>query len=122
MNEEEPEDMRVRMRFAPPEEDQWLTMQQQRAQLPDLHKWRHRIRVLEHVLMDAHPDREHIKRVLASEAHLALEDAKALIRTKEITGAGTMLDFSWPPKNGVRVTLGRPSRAIPGMEVKHSDC
>ena len=100
------------------EEDQWLKLQQQKAQLPNLHKWRHRVRVLEHVLMDAHPDRDHIKRVLASEEAQAVTDAKALMRTQELTGTGAIMDIKWPPRNAIAMSVGRPGRTIPGMEVR----
>ena len=46
-----------------------------------------------------------------------VEDAKALLRTKELTGAGALLDVEWPPRNEVHLMMGRPSRDIPGMEL-----
>ena len=104
------------IRFAPVEEDQWLKIQAQKASLPDLYRWRHRLRVLEHVLMDAHPEREHIRRVLASEEAQAVSDAKAIMRTQEMTGVGTVADIQWPPRNCMMVAHGIPGRTIPGME------
>ena len=68
--------------------------------------------------MDAHPEREHIQRVLASEASQAVHDAKALMRTQELTGAGAILDIKWPPRNAVSLSVGRPGRTMPGMEVR----
>ena len=64
--------------------DVWLKMQGQKANLPDLHAWRHRFRVMEHVLQELHPDRDHIRRVIASEEIKAREDAAALMRSQVI--------------------------------------
>ena len=104
-------------RYAPVEADQWLAIQQQKAQLPELYMWRHRLRVMEQILMEHHPQREHLKRLFHSELVAAAEDARALMRTRELTGAGALLDISWPPRNQVHLTVGRPSRTIPGMEL-----
>ena len=87
------------------------------AQLPELYMWRHRLRVMEQILMEHHPEREHLKRLFQSEMVAAAEDAKALMRTRELTGAGALLDISWPPRNQIHLTVGRPSRIIPGMEL-----
>ena len=112
----EPRPAWTNIRFAPVEEDQWLKIQAQKATLPDLHRWRHRLRVLELVLMDAHPERDHIRRVLESEEAQAVSDAKAIMRTQEMTGIGTVADIQWPPRNCMMVAHGIPGRTIPGME------
>ena len=62
--------------------DVWLKMLGQKAALPELHAWRHRFRVLEFILREAHPARDHIKRVLDSEEAKARDDATALLRSQ----------------------------------------
>ena len=96
--------------------DPWLKLMGQKATIPDLYEWRHRTRVMELMMSDAHPLREHIRRVLASEEQRAHDDARALLRSQELTGAAASLDIAWPPNNDVRLVIGKPSRELLGME------
>ena len=91
--------------------DQWLKVLAQKAAQPDLYSWKHRNRVMEIVLTQAHPDRDHIRRCLDSEETRAQQDAMALLRTEQITGAAASLDTSWPPKDSVRIVMNGPGWA-----------
>ena len=70
--------------------DIWLKMLGQKANLPDLHAWRHRFRVLEHILREQHPERDHIRRVIDSEELKAQDDAAALMRSQVIIMVGAV--------------------------------
>ena len=86
-------------------DDKWLTVMAQKAAHPEIYGWKHRNRVMEIVLIHSHPERDHIRRCLDSEETRAQEDAMALMRTQQLTGALTSLDTSWPPKVGVRIIM-----------------
>lgn len=101
--------------------DHWANYQAQKLALPELFEWRHRLRVTELMMKEAHPYRAHITRVLESEEQAARDDATALMRSQEITGAATMLDISWPPQNNFRIWFGRPGRELGGGEESESD-
>ena len=90
--------------------DPWRTLQAQKAQNPAVFEWRRRVRVMELQMMESHPQREHIRRVLESEEEAAVADARALIRSQELTGAQTSFDISWPPSKAVTVKFGKPGR------------
>ena len=49
---------------------------------------------------------------MASEEARAQEDARALLRTQELTGAQTQLNNSWPPEDNFRVYFGEPRREM----------
>ena len=101
--------------------DPWLGMLELRARHPELFEWLHRVRATQHLLMAAHPSREHIRRVLESEEVRAADLARALLQGQEATGAATYLDISWPPPNSRTGTntiiMGRPGLFVPGAEL-----
>ena len=67
---------------------------------------------MEIMMAEHHPLREHIRRVLDSEEARAQEDARALLRTQQLTGAQTTLNCSWPPEDNFRVYFGEPRREM----------
>ena len=96
--------------------DAWRIMLSQRANSPAMFEWRRRVRVMELQLLETHPERDHIRRVLESEEAAAVTDAKALIRSQELTGAHTMFDISWPLSKSVTVKFGKPGRDVADTE------
>ena len=79
--------------------DNWIRLQGQKALLPALHAWRRRVRVAELQLMETHPERDHIRRVLESEEAAAVAEAQALIRSEELTGIVVTPNINWPLPN-----------------------
>ena len=102
-------------------QDPWIQLQSVMARFPALFEWLHRVRTTQHLLMSAHPNRDHIRRVVESEELRSVELARSLLRSQEITGAATLLDISWPPANGSMVVLGRPGMFVPGAEMTDDD-
>ena len=102
-------------------QDPWVQLQGVMARFPALFEWLHRVRTTQHLLMSAHPNRDHIRRVVESEELRSVELARSLLRSQEITGAATLLDISWPPANGSMVVLGRPGMFVPGAEMTEDD-
>ena len=100
------------VRRQPEHNDPWRMIQAQKAAMPAIHDWRHRMRVAELQMLETHPQREHIRRVLESEEAAAAADAKALVRSQELTGAATSFDISWPPSKSVTVKFGKPGRDL----------
>ena len=94
------------------ERDPWRAHQERMIRHPAIYEWRHRQAVSEIMMMELHPMRDHIRRVLASEQSRAQEDARALIRSQQITGAQTQLNTSWPPVDNFRVYFGEPHREM----------
>ena len=100
--------------------DPWKVIMTQRASLGQLYGWRHRNRVMEIILTHSHPERDHIRRFLESEETQAQEDAMALMRSQQLTGAAASLDIAWPPTNAVKIVMGRPGR-VPNVETEDTD-
>ena len=98
--------------------DTWRQLQAQKAALPALHEWRRRVRVAELQLMETHPQRDLIRRVIEGEEAIAVADAKALVRSQELTGAITSFDIAWPPSKSVTIKMGKRGR---DLEVSSSD-
>ena len=101
--------------------DPWLEMLELRARNPGLFEWLHRVRATQHLLMAAHPSREHIRRVLESEEVRVADLARALLQGQEAPGVATYLDISWPPptsRTGSNtIIMGRPGLFVPGAEL-----
>ena len=95
--------------------DPWLGLMAQMANSPAIHAWRHRVRVMEYLLMDIHPDHDHIRRVVDSQERRARDTARALVRTQELSGAATVPDISWPPRDGTMIVMGCPVGTYPGI-------
>ena len=106
---------RTRSRLMP--QDPWLQLLAIMANHPAIFEWLHRVRTTQHLLMAAHPNREHIQRVVESEERRARDLARSLLQGQEMTGAATLLDISWPPTNGSTVVLGRPGLFMPGADL-----
>ena len=98
--------------------DTWRQLQAQKVALPALHEWRRRVRVAELQLMETHPQRDLIRRVIEGEEAIAVADAKALVRSQELTGAVTSFDIAWPPSKSVTIKMGKRGR---DLEVSSSD-
>ena len=95
--------------------DPWLGLMSQMANCPSIHAWRHRVRVMEYLMMDIHPDHDHIRRVVDSQERRARDTARALVRTQELSGAATVPDISWPPRDGTMIVMGCPAGTYPGI-------
>ena len=88
---------------------------------PELFEWLHRLRTTQYMLTMAHPNREHISRVIQSEETRSRELAESLLRGQEITGVATLLNITWPPVRETTTVLGRPGLFIPGAEFYMED-
>ena len=98
-------------------QDPWLELLGIMARHPEVFEWLHRVRTTQHLLMAAHPNRDHIRRVVESEERRSVELAGSLLRGQEVTGAATILDISWPPTNNTTILMGRPGIFMPGAEL-----
>ena len=99
--------------------DPWLELMGLMARHPEVFEWLHRVRTTQHLLMMAHPNREHIRRVVQSEEARSADLARSLIQGQEMTGAATMLDIAWPPSrfSSNTIVMGQPGMYVPGAEI-----
>ena len=86
--------------------------QQRMLQHPSLFEVRHCQRVMEIMMSQLHPLRDHIMRVFASKEAWAQADAQALVRTQQLTVAQMTLDTSWPPVDNFKVYFGDRRREM----------
>ena len=87
--------------------DPWLRLQAPRSEIPHIHAWVNRIRVLEYLLMKTHPDRDHFRKVIDSQERRARDTARALIRSQDVSGTAAMPDVSWPPRGRATLVMDR---------------
>ena len=104
-----------------PPRDPWQEVLTVMAANPELFEWLHRLRTTQYMLTMAHPNREHISRVIQSEETRSRELAESLLRGQEITGVATLLNITWPPVRETTTVLGRPGLFIPGAEFYMED-
>ena len=78
-----------------------------RAEIPKIHAWVDRIRVLEYLLMKTHPDHDDSRGVIDSQERRARNTTRALIRSWDVSVTAAMSDVSWPPREGTTMVMER---------------